>query len=131
MEAGPKVSVIIPVYNAENYLQQCLDSVANQTLQDIEIICVNDGSTDRSLEILRSFEKKDNRFIILTQENQGAAVARNEGLSIAKGEFISVLDADDFFDPNMLKAAYNRLVETNSEIAIFKVQLYDDSTGEY
>lgn len=128
---NPKVSVIIPVYNAEKYLKQCLDSIINQTLREIEIICINDGSTDSSLELLQNFQKKDSRIIVLTQTNSGAAVARNKGLAIAKGDYISILDADDFFDSNMLNAAYNRITETNSDVVIFKVQLYDNSTGEY
>ena len=92
-----KVSVILPVYNVEKYLKECLDSILNQTLQEIEVICVDDGSTDRSLEILREYEKKDKRVIVLTQENKGAGAARNKGLAIAKGEYLSFLDSDDFF----------------------------------
>ena len=80
----PLVSVIIPVYNVEKYLRQCLNSVINQTLKDIEIICVDDGSTDKSLQILQEYKEKDNRITILTQQNQYAGVARNNGLKIAK-----------------------------------------------
>ncbi len=79
----PKVSVIIPVYNVEKYLRECLDSVVNQTLKEIEIICVNDGSTDKSLEILREYEKKDPRIIVIDQENQGVSAARNAGIEFA------------------------------------------------
>lgn len=131
MNNSPKVSVIIPVYNAEQYLPQCLDSVIRQTLKDIEIICVDDGSTDNSLSILQNYAKVDSRFIILKQNNQGAAIARNRGLAISKGSFVSILDADDFFSPNMLEDAYKKLIETNSEIVIFKAQLYNDKTKEY
>ena len=98
----PKISVIIPVYNAEKYLRVCLDSVVNQTLEDIEIICVNDGSTDKSSNILKEYAEKDGRIIILTQKNQGAAIARNKGISVAKGEYLSLLDCDDFFELDML-----------------------------
>ena len=80
-ENMPLISVIIPVYNAETHLKKCLDSVAKQTLSDIEIICVNDGSTDGSAEILQKFAEKDKRFIIITQKNQGLSVARNVGLA--------------------------------------------------
>lgn len=86
----PKVSVIIPVYNVEQYLRECLDSVINQTLREIEIICVDDGSTDSSLEILKEYAQKDNRFTIITQENLHAGVARNAGLAVAKGEYLSL-----------------------------------------
>lgn len=98
----PKVSVITPVYNVEAYLRQCLDSVLNQTLRDIEIICVDDGSTDGSAAILEEYAAKDSRIKVVKQENAGAGAARNAGLSVAKGEWLSILDADDEFSPNML-----------------------------
>lgn len=82
----PILSVIIPVYNVSFYLEECLSSVVHQSLQDIEIICINDGSTDNSLEILKKWGKKDNRIVILNQENKGVSAARNEGLKIAKGK---------------------------------------------
>ncbi|MDR0967921.1 MAG: glycosyltransferase [Rickettsiales bacterium] len=92
----PKVSVIIPVYNAEKFLRKCLESVLNQTFSDIEIICVNDGSTDKSLEILQSY--KDKRIKILDKKNAGVSAARNDGLSAATGEYIHFIDADDWID---------------------------------
>lgn len=98
----PKVSVIIPVYNVEAYLRQCLDSVVNQTLKDIEIICVDDGSIDGSAAILEEYAAKDIRIKVLTQANSGAGAARNAGLAVAKGEWLSFLDADDEFAPAML-----------------------------
>ena len=91
-----KISVIIPVYNNEKHLGECLDSVSNQTLDDIEIICINDGSTDSSLEILNEYST-DKRITIITQTNQGSAIARNKGLDIAQGEYIGFLDADDIY----------------------------------
>ena len=96
MNKETKVSVIIPVYNAEKYLRQCLDSVVNQTLRDIEIICVDDGSTDGSIEILREYEQKDSRVKVLCQKNQYAGVARNNGLSHASGEYVFFMDSDDY-----------------------------------
>ncbi|MDO5139064.1 MAG: glycosyltransferase family 2 protein, partial [Oscillospiraceae bacterium] len=87
----PKVSVIIPVYNAEEYLRECLDSVVNQTLRDIEIICVDDGSTDGSLSVLREYEKGDPRVRVFTQPNINAGAARNKGLYNATGEYLSFL----------------------------------------
>lgn len=79
-----KVSVILPIYNSEKYLKKCLDSLVKQTLKDIEIICINDGSEDNSLEILREYASKDNRFIVIEQENSGQSVARNKGIEIAQ-----------------------------------------------
>ena len=87
MTSNVKVSVIVPVYNVEKYLKDCLDSVVNQTLEDIEIICVNDGSTDNSLAILEEYAEKDSRIKIITQENKGLGGARNTGLYHANGEY--------------------------------------------
>ena len=96
------VSVIVPVYNSENYIKRCLDSVVNQTFQDIEIILVNDGSTDCSLDILRKYAEDDDRIKVITQENKGVASTRNKGLQNAKGEFILYVDSDDWIEPHML-----------------------------
>ncbi len=122
----PKVSVIIPVYNVEAYLRECLDSVINQTLKEIEIICVDDGSTDNSLEILKEYAKKDNRISVLTQENLHAGVARNAGLAVAGGEYLSFLDSDDFFELNMLEETYNKAKQDEADICIFGSYVYDD-----
>ncbi len=99
----PKVSVIIPVYNVEAYLRQCLDSVVNQTLKDIEIICVDDGSTDGSAAILKEYATKDERIKILTQSNSGAGAARNAGIARATGEWITFCDADDWIEPDAIE----------------------------
>jgi len=104
----PKVSVIIPVYNVEEYLVECLESVINQTEKDLEIICVEDCSTDSSLKILQEYAKKDERIIILQNEvNSGLSVTRNNGLAIAKGEYILFVDSDDFIVPNLLEKTIN------------------------
>lgn len=121
-----KVSVIIPVYNVENYLKECLDSVINQTLKDIEIICIDDGSTDKSLDILKEYAKKDTRFIVLTQENKGAAIARNKGLDIARGEYVIFLDSDDFFEKNFLEEMYNCAKQKELDVCICNLYYYDD-----
>ena len=126
-----KVSVVMPVYNADRHLRQCLDSVVCQTLQDIEIICIDDGSTDNSLEILEEYARKDRRIRIIRQSNMGAAAARNNGLQHAKGEYLSILDCDDFFEPDMLEKSYLRAKETDSDIVVFRCDLYDDRTGHY
>ncbi len=126
-----KVSVILPVYNVEKYLEKCLDSLLNQTLQEIEIICINDGSKDNSLEILKKYQYKDQRIKIINQENHGAGFARNRGIEIAEGEYLSFLDADDFFDKDMLKLAYYKAKHTNADICIYKAYLYDNLTDNY
>lgn len=115
----PKISVIIPVYNTEKYLRQCLDSVVNQTLKEIEVICVDDGSTDSSLEILEEYAKNDNRFIILKQENKFAGVARNYGMSKAKGKYLYFMDSDDFIETNALEIVYKKAEEDSADIIIF------------
>jgi len=107
MNETPKVSVIIPVYNEEPYLRQCLDSVVNQILQDIEIICIDDGSTDDSAEILREYSYRDLRIKLLIRENQRQSSARNNSLNVAKGEFIIFLDSDDFYTENTLDELFN------------------------
>ena len=101
----PKVSVIVPVYNAQSHLRQCLDSIMGQTLREIEILCVDDGSTDGSAQILEEYKGCDPRLHVIMQENIGAGAARNRGLAEASGEYLSFLDADDFFEPDMLECA--------------------------
>ena len=91
----PLISVIVPVYNVEKYLYTCLDSILNQTYSNIEIICVNDGSTDKSRKILEEYRKKDSRIRIVDKENGGLSSARNAGMRVAKGEFYSFIDSDD------------------------------------
>ena len=93
MENSPKVSVVIPIYNAAEFLEECLDSVLQQSLTDIEVICVDDGSPDNSLEILKKYEKQDARLRIISQPNQGAGAARNNGMANAKGEYLCFLDS--------------------------------------
>lgn len=124
------VSIVMPVYNAENYLPQALDSLLNQTLKNIEIICVNDGSTDRSVEILEEYQKKDSRIIVLQQENIGAGAARNYGMSIAKGEYLLFLDSDDLFDKNLCNEVYYQSIRRNAEVCLFETQRIDMQTFE-
>ena len=123
-----KVSVIIPVYNVEIFLEECLDSVVNQTLKDIEIICVNDGSTDNSLSILESYAKKDNRIKIINQENQGVSVSRNNGLKISAGKYICFLDSDDYLEVNTLMESFNISEQYSLDICLFKLINFDDIT---
>ncbi len=111
-----KVSVIIPVYNVEVYLRKCLDTLINQTLKDIEYICINDGSTDNSLLILEEYAQKDSRFIIINQENQGQGTARNKGLKIVKGEYIGFVDPDDWIESDMYEEMYNKAKKFDVDI---------------
>ncbi len=114
-----QVSVIIPVYNAEKYLNQCMDSIINQTLRDIEIICVDDGSSDHSLDILKEYQEKDNRVKVISQKNGGAGAARNNGLRQASGEYLSFLDSDDFFEPDMLEMALENAEKYQADFVVF------------
>ena len=125
-----KVSVIIPVYNVESYLRECLESILNQSLRELELICIDDGSTDGSLAILREFEKKDPRVQVLTQTNQGGGAARNKGIAIAKGKYLSFLDSDDFFETDMLESAYALCEQTDAQICVYRVMRYDTNTGK-
>jgi len=118
----PKVSVIIPVYNVEKYLRECLDSVINQTLKDIEIICINDGSTDNSLQILKEYEKKDSRIKIINKENGGYGKAMNIGLDNATGEYIGIVEPDDYIKLDMYEVLYNKAVE--NDVDLIKADFY-------
>ena len=113
----PLVSVIIPVYNAEKFLDGTLASVRNQTLSDIEIICVNDGSTDGSATVLSDFAAADGRFKIIEQANRGGSAARNRGLDSAVGEYIAFLDNDDVYHPQYLEILYNNLCKVSADVS--------------
>ncbi len=127
----PKVSVILPVYNTEKYLKDCLDTIVNQTLKEIEIICVDDGSTDNSLNILKEYASKDKRITLITQENLFAGVARNVGINLAKGEYLSFLDSDDFFELDMLEGMYNQGLKNNVDIVICKFTKYNELSKKF
>lgn len=117
----PKISVIIPVYNVEKYLARCLDSVISQTLKDIEIICVNDGSTDNSANILSVYAEKDERIKIITQSNAGISEARNIGIQKASGKFIGFVDSDDFIEKDFYEKLYTSAIKNNADIACSSV----------
>lgn len=117
----PLVSVIIPIFNVENYLKKCLKSIINQTLKDIEIICINDGSSDSSLNILNDFASSDERIIVLSQKNHGPAKSRNEGLKIAKGKYIFFVDSDDYIQDYTLEKLYENAKNNDSDIVMFKI----------
>jgi glycosyltransferase involved in cell wall biosynthesis len=126
-----KVSVVIPVYNVEDYLGECLDSVVNQTLSDIEVICVNDGSTDRSLEILNEYAARDSRITVIDQENGGHAVATNRGMKLAKGEYLYLMDSDDMVDVHALEETVKIADERKVDFVIFQAINYYMDTDEY
>ena len=111
-----KISVVVPVYNVEKYLKECIDSIINQTLEDIEIICVNDGSTDSSLEILNDYAKKDSRIIVINKSNSGYGHTMNMGLNAASGEYIGIIESDDFADKNMFEDLYKLAKEYDADI---------------
>lgn len=121
-----KVSVIIPVYNTEKYLEECLDSVMNQTLKDIEIICINDGSTDNSPDILKGYAERDDRISVYSHENKGLGATRNIGIDLSRGEYLYFIDSDDFIDPNTLEETYCLAKEKNLDCVIFQGISYDD-----
>lgn len=124
----PKISVIIPVYNAEKYLEKCLDSILQQTFREIEVICVDDGSQDASKQILWRYASQDSRVIVIEQKNMYAGVARNRAMELAKGKYLIFLDADDFFHPDMLRRAYASSEQYRADITIFNVKCFSDQT---
>ena len=129
MDTGIKISIIVPVYNSEKYLEETLTSLAEQTLKEIEIICVNDGSTDRSKEILEDFANRDRRIRIITQKNSGQSAARNTGIKAAHGEFIGFLDADDIADKSAFEFLYNK--SDGCDIVIGNICTYNQSKHSY
>ncbi len=120
----PKVSVIIPVYNVEQYLKRCLDSVFNQTLKDIEIICVNDGSTDNSLKILEEYAKNDKRIKIYNQLNKGVGAARNLALAKTGGEYICFIGSDDEYSLNTVEKVYKIAKSNDAEVVQFNYKSF-------
>lgn len=126
----PEISVIIPVYNAEKYLAECLQSVLNQSLPDLEVICINDGSTDHSVQVLKTFQQKDSRIIIIDQPNQGVSAARNAGLKIASGKYIGFVDADDSIETDYFNRLY-KLASESSADAVYSRKSPEDDFGRF
>ena len=121
----PFVSVVVPVYNVQDFLPECLDSLVSQSLKNIEIICINDGSTDNSLDILRSYERADERVRVLSKENRGYGHTMNMGFSAAKGEYIGICESDDFADKHMFEKMY-RFAKKN-DLDLLKANYYEHS----
>lgn len=128
---SPVVSVIVPCYNGEKNLEQCLDSIVNQTLKNIEIICIDDGSTDNTLGILEKLRQKDPRVTVIQQKNAGAGAARNAGLNLASGTYLSFLDADDFFEPCMLEKAVQAADKYDADYIVFHSNRYLQNEARY
>ena len=129
---NPKVTVILSVYNGEKYLKKALDTIVNQSLEDLEIILINDGSSDSSLDILKEYEKNDNRIIIIdNHKNLGLGTSRNKGLDIAHGEYISFVDSDDWIRKECLEVSYSRAKKYNTDITMFQTTNYNDNDGTF
>ena len=125
----PKISVIIPVYNTGKYLSECLDSVLAQTFTDIEIICINDGSTDNSAEILKKYAKKDPRIHVITQKNAGVVVARNNGVKHSTADLIYPLDSDDIIVPNCLNTLYEKITHSKYRVVMSNAKMFGRFNG--
>ncbi|MBR5389107.1 glycosyltransferase [Candidatus Saccharibacteria bacterium] len=118
-----KVTVCVPIYNAEKYIKECLDSLVSQSLKELEIVCVNDGSTDNSGRILEEYKNKYNNIKVINQENKGLGGARNAGIKASSGQYIGFVDADDFVEPKMYETLYNIAIKNGSDIAFCNVDL--------
>lgn len=124
----PKVSVIVPCYNVEKYITECLESILNQTLKEIEIIVLNDGSTDRTLEVIEKYETKDSRIRILSHKNRGLGPTRNRGILESRGEYLAFVDSDDYISNDMLEILYNKAIKENADIVQGETAIfYEDS----
>ena len=122
----PIISIIIPIYNVEKYLRQALDSLVNQVFTDFEVICVDDGSKDNSSNIIDEYRLKDSRFYKVSQKNSGAGIARNNGLKQAKGKYVLFLDADDYFEKDLLKVLYEQAELNNADISVCSSRKVDE-----
>jgi len=125
--SNPKISVIVPAYNSSDYIRQCIDSLQVQRFTDFEVIVVNDGSTDDTLEIVRELQEKDSRIILINQANQGQGTARNNGLNKACGDTVLFLDADDYYAEDTLEIMYTALINSKCEVAVFNGKAFYES----
>ncbi len=126
-----KVSVIMPIYNAYDYLRPAIDSVLDQTLGEIELICIDDGSTDDSFELIKEYQKRDERIRVVTETNAGPALARNNGIKRARGEYLAFLDADDFFEPDLLEKLYDKAKEQDLDVVISEYDIYNSRKATF
>ncbi|OWT33186.1 hypothetical protein BGI41_03750 [Methanobrevibacter sp. 87.7] len=129
---NPKVTVIISVYNEEKYLKKALNTILNQSLKDIEVICINDKSSDKSLEIMKEYSNKDERIVLINnKENLGLGLSRNNALKIAKGEYIGFVDGDDWIKKDCLENVYNHSKKLNTDITMFQMTNYNNEDGSF
>lgn len=131
LKQEPLVSLVVPIYNVASYIKECLDSICGQVYQHLEIILVNDGSTDNSLEICEAYAQKDSRIKIVHQENAGASAARNTGIEHSSGEYLMFIDSDDVVDSRLVSELYQYLVLTDSDMSMGQYYLYDESDGNF
>lgn len=127
---NPKVSVLVPIYNVEKYLAECLESVLAQKLQDIQIICINDGSTDSSLSIIEHYASLDDRIEIIDKPNSGYGASMNKGIDLARGEYIGIVESDDFADPSMFKDLYKYATKFDCDIVKSNYYEFSDEGGK-
>lgn len=124
----PKVSILVPCYNVEKYLPECLDSIVGQTLNDIEIICINDGSRDSTLDIIKDYAKRDNRIVIIDKENEGYGKSMNRGLDVARGEYIGIVESDDWVEPDAFETLYNAAKKNKADMVKADFVFFDNDT---
>ena len=125
------ISVIVPIYNTEKYLVECVESIRKQTYSNIEIILVDDGSTDASIEICDEFAEKDSRVRVFHKENEGVAVARNFGIQQSNGQYVVIVDSDDVAVDKMIEVLYTQIKENDADIAVGNYYIYDESDGNF
>ena len=128
MKSIPKISILVPCYNVAPYLDECLRSIANQTLKDIEIICINDGSTDKTLEIIRRYADGDNRFVVIDKENEGYGKSMNRGLDAATGEYVGIVESDDWIDADMFEKLV--AIADKNNVDVVKGNFYEYTTTD-
>lgn len=128
---SPKISIIVPVYNVEQFISECINSILNQTFRDFELILINDGSTDKSGQICDEFASKDERIVVVHKENGGQSSARNKGIDLAKGEYIGFIDSDDWIEHDMYQIMYTKAIETGAEIAACNIVQYNKDSSKY
>lgn len=127
---NPKISIIVPIYNVESYLANCIESILNQTFKDFELILINDGSTDKSLEICMGYKKLDSRVIVIDKENEGVSLARNIGIKIASGDYITFVDPDDDIEANMYETLINISLENDADVVVCSFKFIDETINE-
>ena len=126
---NPLISIVVPVYNVEKYITRCLDSILNQTYTNFELILINDGSTDSSGKICEDYQSRESRITVLNQENQGLSAARNEGIEIAQGKYITFIDSDDYVYPKYLEKLLNAIIEHKADISLCGSERFTETIG--